>query len=148
MWVIAIGIAIPAIGLAVAVGWIVLELPGPEPVTEVVDDARPVPGPLLADPEPVIAEAQPTTVPPPEVAPPAPARLRVNTVPWSQVHVDGQRVGRTRDGGAEFAVDAGMHTISLQSESGLRYEKRMRFRGDQTASLCVNLRTQMELSCR
>jgi serine/threonine protein kinase len=105
------------------------------------------------EPEPVAAISQPAppdppAAPPPQDVPPAPARLRVNSVPWSQVHVDGTRIGRTRDGGATFELRAGTHNISLRSSDGLRFDKRLTFRADQTASLCVNLRTQTELSCR
>jgi len=84
-----------------------------EPATPPVERAQPTPQPPAVQPQ----DDPPGSEPPAEApADPAPAatgtgKLRVNSVPWSEVYVDGEYLGRT--GTPSFELSAGQHTVRL-----------------------------------
>jgi len=83
--------------------------------TPPVEPRQPTPTPPAPDP-PVAAEEPPPVAPAPAVAAAGPGQLRVNSVPWSEVYVDGAYLGRT--GTPSFELPAGRHTVRLFQPQG------------------------------
>jgi len=116
-----------------------------------------LPAARIVEPEPPSASPEvsreaplppPVTAHPPARARPEPTRyveLRINSRPWSWVHVDGRRLGRTTSFGASFTLPAGWHAIKLVPETGPAWERRIDLRADHR--LCVQLRIGKEIEC-
>ena len=98
----------------------------PPPVAKEPAPAKPAPEPVLA-PAPIAPPLAPKTPPkktvaakPPAKPPaePSPGFLSVNTHPWSEVHVDGKKVGYSPI--LRMKLAAGKHSLTLLSSDGLR----------------------------
>jgi len=83
----------------------------PAPVVEpIVEAPTPAPPPVREDPTP----AEPTTPEPaeePQEVVEGTGRIKLNSVPWSHIYLDGAYLGRT--GAPSIEVPAGPHTIRL-----------------------------------
>jgi serine/threonine-protein kinase len=85
----------------------------PRKSQELLDDDVPSPRRRTTQREELESEPEPALQPTEAAAPAAhgPAKLRINSRPWSQIFVDGKPVGNTPQ--LALQVNAGHHTIRL-----------------------------------
>lgn len=105
--------------------------PSPPPAEP---DAGPgVPAPVPVAPPPV---ARPPVAPTPRPTPAAGlGTLRINSVPWSTVSIDGAPVGRTW---VERELPAGSHAVRLETGDGETFERSLDVRPGEQTLFCWN----------
>ncbi len=92
------------------------------------------PAPVAAtprEPPPPVRAASVT----PTAAPAASGRLKINSVPWSSVVLDGASVGNTW---VDLEVEAGPHTVRLRTEDGLEHEATVQVPAEDVRYWCWN----------
>jgi serine/threonine-protein kinase len=108
--------------------------PGAQPEPPATTPPAAAPRQVSTAPAPVAAS--PAT---PEPAPPeasaAPGTLRVNSVPWSTVRIDGSSAGRTW---VERELPAGAHSVRLETGDGQVYEATLDVRAGEQTLFCWN----------
>jgi len=128
--------------------------PEPEPEPQPVAKARPTPRPKRtlsaatiterpASSKPTVKAEPAANTSAPEAKTAAPMRgsgvLRINTRPWSTIHVDGVAVGNTPQ--MNIKVSAGTHTITLENpQFGVKQKLTVTVRPGETVTRVVTLK--------
>jgi hypothetical protein len=109
--------------------------------------AAPAPAPAAAAPaKPVYKPAAAPAAAPAPAAPQAATgkgELRMNSLPWSNMTVDGKPAGRT---GRPIELSAGRHTVVLTTSDGRRHEETLTVRANKTETRCWNF--DLEAQCK
>jgi len=109
--------------------------------------AAPAPTPAAAAPaKPAYKPAAaPAAAPAPAAAQGATGKgeLRMNSLPWSNMTVDGKPAGRT---GRPIELSAGRHTVVLTTSDGRRHEETLTVRANKTETRCWNF--DLEAQCK
>ena len=112
----------------------------PEP-SKVSSTPAAAPEPPPPAPKPVVEAAKPAmkaaeaTAPPPEVKATGggEGELRMNSLPWSHMTIDGKPAGRT---GKALKLKAGRHTVGLMTTDGRRHSVEVVIRAGQVVKIC------------
>jgi serine/threonine protein kinase len=112
--------------------------------------AAPAPTPAAAAAAaPAAPVYKPAAAPAAAPAPAAPqgatgkGELRMNSLPWANMTVDGKPAGRT---GRPIKLSAGRHTVVLTTTHGQRHEETLTIRTNKTESRCWNF--DLEAPCQ
>jgi serine/threonine protein kinase len=109
--------------------------------------AAPAPAPAAAAPaKPVYKPAAAPAAAPAPAAPQAATgkgELRMNSLPWSNMTVDGKPAGRT---GRPIELSAGRHTVVLTTSDSRRHEETLTVRANKTETRCWNF--DLEAQCK
>jgi cytoskeletal protein RodZ len=109
--------------------------------------AAPAPTPAAA--APAKPAYTPAAAPAAAPAPAAPqgatgkGELRMNSLPWANMTVDGKPAGRT---GRPIELSAGRHTVVLTTSNGRRHEETLTVRANKTETRCWNF--DLEAQCK
>ncbi len=111
--------------------------------------AAPAPAPTPAAGAPAKPVYKSAAAPAPAPAPAAPqgatgkGELRINSLPWANMTVDGKPAGRT---GRPIELSAGRHSVVLTTSDGRRHEETLTVRANKTETRCWNF--DLEAQCK